>query len=974
MIDTRKMRSTLLSLACAAAFVAPAGADSPATSAKRAIDVPAGELTAALELLASQSGVEFVYAMEQIKGLRTRGVHGEFSAETAVMKLLEGTRLVLTTHASGAMLIAAPAPISSAVATGALLRLAQASDVSVAGVGEGDRLEEVVVTGSNIRSSAEADKSALPVQVLTDTKFKMTAGESIGDLLRSQPVVAGFNTTPANDEYAGGNTTVNLRGIGDQYTLVLVNGRRFGGEDVPDIGAIPTEAIDSVEILKNGASAVFGSDAVAGVVNVKLKDDFEGLSLVSSYGNTTNHDASFRRVSALGGKSYGQLRLVGSLSWQDRNGVFKEDRDISASRDFRPYGGIDRRSTFALIPNQIFLQDGSALSIDVGHFGPGQTGATAVDYVTPVEGQKWSGNEIGMFPPYRRLSGHWLAEYDLFDDGRARLFAEGYFDRRNQRFTYVAAQTYVVVPAANPYNPFGEDVEAYYQFGPDEMPLLYSDYETRNFQNSLGVRGDLGDYRYEVAYTRYRKNVDSLNYNDVSYAAAQAAVERTDATALNVFGYWANSPAQLAGLTVVSGLHTGNDIETLEGRLSGPLFSIPTGAVEFAAGAAHREVDFSYVPDETWRTVETYWSGLNTEVTGGDREVDSAYAEVRVPLLRSSSGTVNGLEVGAATRYEKYSDFGSATVGQFSARLAMLEEALILRSSFAEAFKAPSVSHLTAPATSSTLQGLVDPCVGGVSPCVSGVAPVVVIDGGNPDLEPESAETWDIGIVYSPAGSGLSLKADYWKLDLTDLIDIPDVQSVLFGTSPNGSMTRDPGTGTATVDARLDNGGNRSMRGLDIGAAYAWQTETAGRIAVELNATRLLEFKTIFGAFETDHLEDGGFGVVPKWRSVLGTYWDKAGWEAAFFLHFSEGVPDSFGDLPPRRTEDYWTGDIQVAYRFGEDFNALGGTLRNTRVHLGVENFWDTDIPFMLSFSDGFDRSIVDYRGRYVYFGIEKGF
>jgi len=950
-----------LSLALAVvASIAPLSAQ--AVTQNFQLDIPRQPLGAALQDFARQTGLQIARLSDSVGGSAVVGpLNGEFSPEQALHTLLAASGLEFKVVNEHTIAVLDPAAIRLAAAD------TPAPAPSAAAASEPHaQLQEVVVTGSNIRVGLDAaDSGALPVQVISSETFRATAGESIGDLLRSQPIVSGFNTTPANDEYNGGNTSINLRGLGDQYTLVLVNGRRFGGEDVPDIGALPSEAIESVEILKNGASAVFGSDAIAGVVNLKLKDRFDGVKLIGSYGNTTSHDASFRRAAALFGSSLGDFHFVGSLSWQDRNGMERQDRDISASRDFRPYGGLDRRSTSALIPNRITVPGLGSRSIDVSRFGPGSTSLDADDYVVPNASQRWSGNEIGTFPPYRRVSGHWLAEYEAVDR-RLRLFAEGYYDKREQKFIYVAPQTIVHVPATNPYNPFGRDVTAYYQFGPNELPLLYSDYDTRNLQASAGIRGDLGERQYEVAFTRYHKTIDSKNYNDIVSDAAEAAVQRTDATALNVFGYWANTPQQLVGLTTTSELHVGNDVTSFEGRIAGPLFDLPTGAVAFALGAAHREVEYSYVPDEVWRTVDTYWSGLNPDIARGSRKVDSVYAEARVPLLRASdTGAINALELGGAARYEKYSDFGNATVGQVNARLALLDKSLTVRGSFAQAFKAPSVANLTAPQFESQLQGLIDPAFGGV-------APVTVVEGGNPGLKPEKANTYDFGVVYAPRGGRLSLKADYWQIDLRDLIEEPNVQNVLFGTSPNGSLTRDPQTNQATVDARIDNGGDRTARGIDFGANYALEGGEVGRFTFGLDATHLLEFKTTLGNVVDDHLAGTSLGVIPKWRAVASTFWKLGGWESAFFLHYSEGVPDLFGTQPPRRTEDYWTGDLQLAYQFEGGEAALGGTLRDLQVHVGVENLWDTSIPFMNRFVDGYDRSIVDYRGRYVYVGIEK--
>ena len=144
--------------------------------------------------------------------------------------------------------------------------------------------------------------TAQPVQMLTRQQFDLTPAQSVADFLRATPINNGISDSATTDEYSGGNSSINLRGVGARYTLVLVDGKRFGGEDTPDIGAVPVEAIEGIDILKSGASALYGSDAVAGVVNIRLREDVEGLEFHTSYGDATKRgNASHFRTSMVFG-------------------------------------------------------------------------------------------------------------------------------------------------------------------------------------------------------------------------------------------------------------------------------------------------------------------------------------------------------------------------------------------------------------------------------------------------------------------------------------------------------------------------------------------------------------------------------------------------------------------------------------------------------------------------------------------------
>ena len=831
-------------------------------------------------------------------------------------------------------------------------------------------VEEIVVTGSNIATrNAKLVTNATPIDVITEETFKNTAGESVANLIKAQPISMGAALAPTNNEYTGGGSSVNLRGLGSAYTLVLINGRRFGGEDTPDLDAVPAEGIQSVEILKNGASAVFGSDAIAGVVNIKLKEHFDGLQVFGSYGNTTDSDASYRRVGALFGTSTDNFDFVGSLAYEKRNGMTKDDRTLTASRDYRAYGGPDRRSTSVTTPGRLTV-GGVNYVIDTTRFSPGQTGAVPGDYVLRTQASAVSTNEEGTYPPQEGFSGHWLAKFHLLDE-RVILFTDGYFSTREQQFIALDSPVVsVVVPASNPYNPFGTTVSAVYKFGPNEFGPITEDFDTTNVRATIGLMGKIDGFSYEAGFTRYQKTVDEHYTNDISLARAQAAANRTDATAFNPFGYYANGAAQLAGLSPTSNYTLENKLSTLYGRITGPVFTLPAGDIQFAIGAEHRKVEYTANFDAGWENTVYWWNGGGRKDADQSRDVDTVYGELHVPIISNPEAMLfSSLEASGAVRRENYSDFGDATVKQASMRAGFLQDTLYFRASWAESFRAPALAQLYQPQSRNTEPGgfFYDPVRGGN-------LPVDRIVGGNTDLKPELGESYNIGLVYLPSFiDRLSLTLDYWKVEITDLIAAPDGQALLNGTSPSGSITRDPITQYPTLDLRLSNGGNRTAQGVDFGLAYVLPETAIGRVGFNFNATYTFEFEDVAGAIKVDRLDSysSTFGPIPKWRWALGSTWANGNWDAAAFLHFTGSYKDVLPGVVSRRVDNYVTGDVQVGYDFPQEASSM---LEGLRIYGGVENLWDTELPFVAASTDGWDRFLADYRGRYVYVGASKTF
>lgn len=850
-------------------------------------------------------------------------------------------------------------------------------------------LEKFSVTGSHIRmSSTETDKGALPIELITAAQFQFTAGEKITDFVRSSPVISGLNLTFANSERNNHGTELgginshgfqesfNMRGFGAAYTLTLVNGRRFGGEGMlSDVSIIPSEAVASVEILKSGASAIYGTDALAGVVNVKLKDRFEGVEILGSYGNTTNRDAGVQRYAMLFGSAQGNFRIIGSANWHDHNGIMKWDRKNTASRDFRPYGGGDLRSSNLALPQRIYMGttiNAGGVVLDGSRFQPGDTSMNPADFVpVTLDSQKVSTNEPATLPPFRSFGAHWLAEYDVFGK-RLTAFVSGFYEKRTIRFQYLSAGVAQVTAAANnPFNPFGQLVTVRYTFGPNEIrdlvPRLIINKDA--VSNTFGFKGDLGDWDYEVAYSHYTQDLLEQDQYNADRDKVQAAV---NAGKLNLFGFWTNSFDVTKSVLMDQRVRTTHQsLDTLSAHVNGKLFELPTGELRFAVGAERREALYNENYDEGWRTRRSVWypEGPGLGFSERRRTVEGYFGELNVPLWRPSGGNglVTAADFSAAARYETLGNGSSITVPQGSMRLALLDDSLVVRMSYGESFRSPGLVSLTAPVTTnhSTVNTFFDPVRGGNFP-------FTVIAGGNPNLKPEKGESYNIGIIHTPKGlSQLTIKADYWDIRVNDVIVTPNITALYNGLSPVGSITRDS-TLYPTFDVRVTNGGEVVANGIDLGASYLWDAGSLGRFTFDGTATYMTRFESIFGPTTSDFLGNffPGRGAMPKLRAVAGVNWQKSRWEAAFFLRYKSGMNEIVSGAT-RRIDDYMTSDIQLAYNFGDEAKRFRGLLRNTRVYIGIENWWDEDLSFVNTGSDGWDRE-SGYRGRYIYAGFRK--
>ena len=804
-------------------------------------------------------------------------------------------------------------------------------------------VERVIVTGSNIPTAEETGPN--PVDTYRPQDIEKLGIRNATDLTTFIPQEAG-GTVNQNIANAGdGTVQLNLRGILPKETLILVDGKRiaqaaiFGGYDIQ---LIPFSMIDHIDILKDGASAVYGADAVAGVVNFFLIHKFRGLEIGGTYGNTNlgaSNDMGEWEAWLKAGTGDDKTDIVVIADFYQRTGgLFSRDRDISSNGNFVPFGGFDVRSgNFPgrvqgqrLIPSLFFSSRSPT-----PHSAP--NAATSPFYVNPftvpgildqynrVPGAGAPGDGNYLFfnfaaftpalPPADRQTFYGSFTRDLCDKYLTIFsdfkIARSFFDSSlaavpftpdpfNTPGTSVGfSPTGISVPIQNPFNPFtvgdttlaingvptpvttGVRFRGINDTGPRHEKFTYWDYL---FDVGLkGEMGEFGDYfktwNWEMGFRYSRNEGEDLSIGEVSKPGLRDALLDTDpTTAFNPFqGFFGRNTNAAIARTYVN-LHNSATYEMplAYATFNGDLFNLPAGPVSFAIGGEYYGERWTRTPDSLNTTFSTIGS-TDSEGSRVNRDVWSIYEEVRVPF---TSPTWNfpgfySFEVDFAEREQWFSQNTSPVLStnfpaahstydaqkpKVSVRWQPIDPkyigALTLRGSYTEAFHAPTVLELS-PAGQQSFPLVVDPFSSQTD------AQVEERIAGNPFLHPEVAYEWTYGAVYSPKWlKGLTVSADWWHIDLRDIVATLGAQFIISNTpppngasvitNPNGTqVTRsagsnpagEPGPVTLVIDPRQNLAG-AIFEGLDYEAIYIMDSSIFGhgdfgRLTTTINGTWL---------------------------------------------------------------------------------------------------------------------------------------
>jgi iron complex outermembrane receptor protein len=836
-----------------------------------------------------------------------------------------------------------------------------------------DALEEILVTGTLIRGAAPTGSDLVTVSrdVIEASGVTTTA-----ELLATVPQVTSFNTMPVGtSDFSQPITAPNLRGIGlgATATLVLVNGHRMVGagvlQTIPDPSAIPTSAIERVEIIADGASATYGSDAVGGVINMILRKDYEGFETTAQYGYGDGFDTmDFNTVF---GTTWGSGSMMIAYEYAGRNNLQGRERDY-ATNNLTPQGGPDSRSTLCY---------------------PGNVSYNNVNYTFPGLTPGLNRCDNTQYTDYlsaeHRNSVYATLRQDVTDN--VEFFSEAYYSQRKSTPLNAQPGATFVVPITNPYfvAPPGGGFALFevvqYSFTREFGPNVENPQELSAGGLVAGVNVKLpGDWAMELL-TNYGVGTTETTDRSLNAAALNAAAAGTTLdTALDPFGGRTN-PAVLAAIRA-GGTYNDADQELREVSLKfdGPLLSLPGGALRMAVGAQYHyeEIDaktFYIQPNDRLDLVAPSY---------GDRSVRSVFAELNVPLVGSGNAFtgVQALTLSASTRYDDYSDFGDTTNPKFGLSWTVVD-GFSLRASSGKSFHAPSLADSNVATVDSRLQIL--PFFPFFPPGAP-PGPAVVIAGGQPNLKPEKADTWSVGFDFNPAAlDSLNVSATLYNIDFRDVLGIPFWTIGLF-TNPAlsqyytyrpsaqqldallNSGIRIDGTLTPALRAAIIGGGEildlrrrnlarQEVQGVDFNINYSWNT-SSGLFFAGLAGQRELKFDLTAapGAASVDQTERGRV----KWRA-RGTFnWVGAQWSTGAFINYT-GKYDN-PNLLTQEVDSFVTVDAHVTYR-----PQATGWLEGTQISLLADNVLDEEPPMFLS-SPGFDSANSSALGRVVSINVRK--
>jgi iron complex outermembrane recepter protein len=878
-------------------------------------------------------------------------------------------------------------------------------------------VERVVVTGSNIPTAEETGPN--PVDTYRPQDIEKLGIRSAVDLTTFIPQEAGgtVNTNMGN----GGDGTIqfNLRGLLPKETLVLIDGKRvaYGSLGVagfsggPDINLIPFSMIDHVDILKDGASAVYGSDAISGVVNFFLVHKFRGLEMGGSYGNTNlgaSNDMGEWQAWIKAGTGDDKTDIVVVADFFERTGgVFSRDRDISSNGNFTRFGGLDNRSGFhpghyggfvgsRLIPSLFFSANTppphSAPNAATSRFyvpatspllnnGRGFFNGTLQgldgDYVAynfaavtpnlpPGDRQVYYGSFTrDLCDKYLTVFADFKYARSFFDASLAAVpFTPDPFKVAGTPFAAVgpSGPFGISVPIQNPFNPFTVgDTTLVINGAP--VPLTtgvrfrgINDTGTRSEKFTywdqlfdVGLRGEMGEFgdyfktwNWELGFRYSRNEGQDLSVGEVSQPGLRDALLETDpATAFNPFGGFFRQNTAPARQRVYVTLHNSGEYELPIGyaTINGDLFKLPAGPVSFAIGGEYDAPRFTRDRDALNATFNSIGS-VDGQSFRVNRDIWGIYEEIRVPFTSPTWNFAGfySFEVDFAEREEWYSNNTSTVLpsGLFpglqaqhsrydaqkpkvSVRWQPLDPkyigAVTLRGSYTEAFHAPTLGELT-PASSQNFPIVSDPFSSQTEPQIE----ERVL--GNPGLHPEVAYEWTYGIVYSPKWiKGLTLSADWWHIDMRDIVAFPGAQALIL-ENPPGS----PGDGVVVFRAPssipgeagpvqfvIDLNNNLSgaiFEGLDYEAIYILDSTIFGhgdwgRLTTTVNGTWLSRAE--FQATSTTKR----FGIAGSFLPPGFTLTNSLPWHRANFSIFYDGPADTWMQGLDVGAVVHWTGQYE---------------------------------------------------------------
>ncbi len=1002
--------SSILALIGAAVLSAAPLTVARAAEPPAPVAVQAGALDRSLMTLATQTKVRILFENALVAGKTAPSVQGVYTARQALEQMLSGSGIEIVEAKPGVLVLRSrrlpisTAPLASAgLEAGASADIGQASPpaVTTPPVEESYTVAEVVV-GSHIRGVKD---TASPVVVLGREDIDRAGYASVAEALAALPQafggVASEDSAQTGGDVNGTNLTrgtgVNLRGLGANATLVLVDGRRMAGSgfngDFADLSSIPMVATARLEVLLDGASALYGSDAVGGVVNVRLRTDLNGAETRAMAGLATQGGYHQQQFGQAIGRTWAGGHALFAYEYAGHDALAGLDRAYTGNADLRAWGGTDRRRTTYSQPGNILRPNAQGTLVPTYAIPAGQNGVglKPTDFIAGTINRENQRAAYWVLPSQTRHS--LVASFGQDLGEHTTLSADARFTRRDFTARGSAPTANIVVNANNPFfvSPTGAASERIAYSFLNELGGGVVKGRSESLAASLGADVKLPAGWAANVYGAYGQELGEsassriLNTTFLSEATGQNVDSPLTPFSASRDGYFNPFIGQGSNArTVLDFISSGHDrnktrseTRSLNLALDGPLLSLPGGPLRLAVGGQVRR--------EALRTGgDTFTSGYAPVArTRGatHRQVTSAYAELNAPLFGPGNARpgLQRLELSLAGRVEHYDDVGSTADPKVGVIWEPARD-LTVKASYGTSFRAPALPELNDPYFITPI----------LLPVSGGQLPSLVFQGGNNTLKPETATSWTTGLELRPSGApSLRLGATLYQTRFNNRIARPVLDNIALAlSSPELATFRtlvSPatnaadhatvlalvndahalGTGAfgvdtygAIVEARNVNTGSLLVRGLDLTGSY--DTAIAGDpVAFNGSLSWLMHYRRKVTPTATATELSGRAGYPADLRARASATWTHGIASTTIGVNH---VGDSADDTG-RRIKPWTTMDLQVRLRPGKP----GFAWRGLSLALNVQNLFDADPPFYDSpLAIAYDPANADPIGRQI--------
>ncbi|MDI1248629.1 MAG: TonB-dependent receptor [Lacunisphaera sp.] len=1040
--STRRVSRGFLAMIAALLVAAVAFASEPTL---KKFDVPADKAPAAIKVFSQQAGVEVLVPTDAVAGIKTNAAQGEMTPRAALEKMVAGTGFVVVPDEQRGALGLRREPGQGKNAD------SRQESIPAAVIENGAiKLETYKVLGSRIRQTDTEGPS--PVNTYNREYIEATGAMTLSDFLSRIPqvysgIASGRSSAP--DEFnpdfgqrtettsapfnlvlgasdapiaQSGVSGVSLRGLGAGSTLVLVDGRRVAksgngnrGSDTRqgfvDLNTISLGMIDHIEVSTDGASAIYGADAVAGVINIILKKDYRGTELSGGYKASEHGGGEEGTMSVTSGFVHGKLSGTLSLDYFERQNLSADQRAYSKNQDH------------TAIPRGILLTDGSTLNgrnytlnwgypaviqasggtvsgnfdaipgIRVVLVPVGSTGTPTLAQFIPVTtpagtatvvnatGQRRANTAafLDLAGRSQRRGANGTLRYRISDRLEANASYRTSDSRsliRSQPVTSVTGGfgSAVALPAA--FNPFNQNVT---------VGMILPDWgsttqRVRTLDDAVnaGLRGNVNSWEWDLSYSWQDQSVRQTTRNFNGAGFANLLINPDPAQRFNPFvDFYApgavSQAALLETLSVYPELYSKSKYVSLDFDANGDLFTIKDRTVKLAFGGSSSESNI-------WSRATSYSNALVPVVTQtaviGEAKGKALFAEFYVPVFDKQNNVplFQRLDFQLAARYEDLDRGFTKTVPKYGVSWSPVKSVLV-RGSWSQGFRAPSTNEYVVVAANQTLT-LSDPRR--TPPSTPGV---VVTRGSSPSVQAETSENAYVGLVYEPTFvKGLSLEVNYYDSKQANVLQIISAQNMINNEAlfperitrlaPTAAdiVLNQPGQITG-VDQTFINFGRLSSRSVDFAADYTLPWENFGRFRLNVSASHNLESVRQVVPGQPEVVLEEDTGSPPKWTINSSLFWNKGAWTASAFLWYLDGFKtNNAGNalVQNSATVAYYPTpavsklDVRVGYGFK---NGLWrGYGKGLRVNVGVNNVFDKQPAFsdtLWGFNAGLHKALI---------------